>query len=156
MVEVVGMDGELYGDKEFRHGGIDASHLLCKAANMKAITVRLSEDEYEKLRFEAYEARESVGRRAQVLLGKELGKLGKAEVRQRTGEAPKQAVTEAPSQDVKDALPKKGVEVSMSIPANTAEVAKERLDELEAARKAAELKRLQAARKDMEKRYGSK
>jgi hypothetical protein len=147
MVEVVGIDGELYGDKEFRHYGIDALHLLCKAATMKAITVRLSEDEYEKLRFEAYEARESVGRRAGVLLGKELMKLGKAEVRQRTGEVLRHAVTDSPSQGVKDALPKKGVEVSLMEPVNTVE---------EATRRAAELKRLQAARKDMEKRYGAK
>jgi hypothetical protein len=56
---------------------------------MKAITVRLSEDEYEKLRFEAYEARESVGKRAGKLLGMTLGDLSKAEMRQRISVVPR-------------------------------------------------------------------
>lgn len=136
---------------------------------MKAITVRLSDDEYEKLRFEAYEARESIGRRAALFLGMALGKLSKSEVKQRISSVPVHAVdaalgqkrTEEVKQESTESVQKKGVDVTLkeAPDPNTVEGARERVAEMEAkkkARDAAELKRIQEAGKSMEKRYGVK
>ncbi len=129
---------------------------------MKAITVRLSDDEYEKLRFEAYEARESIGKRAALFLGMALGKLSKTEVKQRISALPVHTVDKALQQEGTESVPKKGVEVPMSVPANTVEAAKERLEEIEkkptrmstGESEEVYLKRMEKSNKEQEKRYG--
>lgn len=116
---------------------------------MKAITVRLSDEDYEALRYSAYVTRESVGAKAGQYLTAALKKT-------LTGE-------KKDIQPKVDEVPKRGIDVAMSIPANTEVAAKERLKEMEG-KKAARmntgeseaefLKRQEAATRSMEKRYG--
>lgn len=111
---------------------------------MKAITVRLSDEDYEALRYSAYVTRESVGAKAGQYLTVALKKILTSEVKDAEVKV-EQTMTEADEKLITERGRQRGVEVALIDPVNTAE---------EAARKAKELKRIKEAGKAMEARYG--
>jgi hypothetical protein len=93
---------------------------------MKSITVRIEEEDYERLRERAYRERGSVGGKAGEILRAAL----RLAAPQLVTEAKKEVVKPEEKNEGSEEEKEKGVEVSLAIPVNTVKEAEERVKEM--------------------------